>query len=82
MYPSVLPQLVEANTQLDLVPLPPGLVTDRQSMDVLFYDPLSASRNGDEAVQAVKYQRNSKGDGHENRRKPRRLLPAMWFCFG
>src|SRR3954470_24987514 len=41
MYPSVLPQLVEAGTQLDLVPLPRGSVTGRKSADVVFYDPLS-----------------------------------------
>jgi hypothetical protein len=75
MYPSVvLPQLVEANTHLDLVPLPPGLSTRRQSVDVIFYDPLSSSRNGDEVPQAAKYRRNSKGDGLVNRTEAQKAV--------
>jgi hypothetical protein len=67
LYPSVLPQLVAASTHLDLVLLPPGLTPDRQSMDVVFYDPLSSSWNGDEVSVAAKYRRKSKGDGYANR---------------
>jgi hypothetical protein len=59
-YPRVLPQLVEADTHLDLVPLPPGLVLGRKSVDVIFYDPLSSSRNGEEVPQVPKYRRNAR----------------------
>jgi hypothetical protein len=67
LYPSVLPQHVAASTHLDLVLLPPALTVGRQSMDVVFYDPLSSSWNGDEVPLAAKYRRKSKGDGYANR---------------
>jgi uncharacterized membrane protein len=70
MYPSVVSQLVEANTNLDLARLPPGLLTGRQSMDVVFYDPLTASRKRRGSFSwAAKYAKNSKGLGHANRTK-------------
>jgi hypothetical protein len=82
MYPSVLPQLVEAN-HLDLVPLPPGLVTGRKSVDVVFFDPLSSSRNGDEVPQPANDRRNSKGGGHVNRREAQKAvardLALLWL---
>lgn len=66
MYPSVLPQSVDATTHLDL-PLPSlGLDTARQSADVIFHDPLSSQRNGDEASLALKYGKKDKGTGYEN----------------
>jgi hypothetical protein len=76
MYPSVVPpQLVEANTHLDLVPLPPpGLSTRRQGPDVIFYDPLASSRDGDEVPIAAKYRRNSKGDGSVDRTEARKAV--------
>ena len=75
MYPSVLPQLVEANTHLGLVPLPPGFVGGRQSVDSnVFYDPLSSSRNGDEVPRTATYRRNSKGDGHLSRTESRKTV--------
>lgn len=74
MYPSVFPQLVESNTHPDLVPLPPGLIAGRQSMDVVFYDPLSSSRNGDEVPRAARYRRNFKGDGHVNRTEAQKAV--------
>ena len=67
LYPNVIPQPVAAGTHLDLVLLPPGLTAGRQSMDVVFYDPLSSSWNGDEVPLAAKYRRKSKGDGYLNR---------------
>lgn len=69
MYPSVLPKLVAASTHRDLVLLPPGLTTDRQSMDVVFYDPLATSWNGDEVPVVPNFRRKSKGDGYVNRRE-------------
>src|SRR4051794_30894826 len=63
MYPTVFPWHVEAGAHPEQVPLPPGLDSGRQSADVVFYDPLSSSRAGDEVHQAPKYPRNSKGDG-------------------
>ncbi|TLM80770.1 hypothetical protein [Pseudarthrobacter sp. NamE5] len=74
MYPSVLPQLIEANTRLDLIPLPPGLVTGQQSVGVVFYDPLSPSRNGYELSQTAKYQKNPEGHGHVNRAEARKAV--------
>lgn len=69
MYPSVLPKLVAASTHRDLVLLPPGLTTDRQSVDVVFYDPLASSWNGDEVPVVPKLRRKSKGDGYVNPRE-------------
>lgn len=74
MYPSVLPPLVAASTHLDLVLLPPGLTTGRQSMDVVFYDPLSPSRNGDEVPLVPKYRRKPKGDGYVNRTEAQKAV--------
>jgi hypothetical protein len=74
MYPIVLPQLVEADTQVDPVPLPPGLVTGRKSVDLVFYDPLSSSRNGDAVPQAAKYRRNSEGGGNINRSEAQKAV--------
>lgn len=36
-------------------------------MDVVFYDPLAFSRNGDEALLVPKYRKKPEGDGHLNR---------------
>lgn len=74
MYPSALPQLVKANTHLDLIPLPPDSVTGRQSVDVVFYDPLSSSKNGEEVPQTAKYERSSKGDGHVHRTEAQKTV--------
>lgn len=73
MYPSVVPQLVEANTHLDLVAVPPVVFTGKE-VNVVFYDPLSASRNGDGVCQAAKYPSNSKGDGYLNRREAQKAV--------
>lgn len=74
MYPSVLPKPVEASTHLDLVLPPPGLTTGRQSVDVVFYDPLSSSWNGDEVPLVPKYRRNSRGDGYLNRNQAQKAV--------
>lgn len=74
IYPSVVPQLVKTNAHLDLVPVPPGSVTGRKSVDVVFYDPLSSSRNGDEVPQPANYRRKSKGDGRVNRREAQKAV--------
>jgi hypothetical protein len=74
MYPSVLPQLVEANTHLDLVPQPPGLVAGRQSEDVVFYHPLSSSRNGYEIPHTARNRRNSEGEGRIHRAEARKAV--------
>jgi hypothetical protein len=74
MYPSVLPQPVDATTHLDL-PLPSlGLDTPRQSADVVFHDPLSSQRNGDEASPALKYGKKHKGTGYENRTEAQKAV--------
>jgi hypothetical protein len=74
MYPSVLPQLVDASTQLDL-PLPrPGFDTGRQSEDIFFYDPLSSKGNGDEAPLAPKYRKKHIGAGYVNRAEAQKAL--------
>jgi hypothetical protein len=82
MYPSVLPQLVEANTCLDLVPLAHGLVTGRQSVDVVFYDPLSSCCNGKEVPRAPEHGRNIKSDGHVKRTEAQKAvardLALLW----
>jgi hypothetical protein len=81
MYPSVVSQLVEANTHLDLARLPPGLLTGRQSMDVVFYDPLSASRKRRGSFPwAGKYARNSKGVGHANRMQEQEDVARDLLC--
>lgn len=67
MYPGVLPQRAVASTHLDLVLLPSCLTTGRQSMDVVFYDPLSSTRNGDEALLVPKYRKKPEGSGLLNR---------------
>lgn len=67
MYPSVLPQPGVATTHLDL-PFPSlGSDTPRQSADVIFYDPLSSQRHGDEVSPAMKYGKKYKGTRYENR---------------
>lgn len=58
MYPTVLPQRVEADIHLDLVPLPPGLAKCQQGQDVVFHDPLSFSTNADAVPKAAKYLAN------------------------
>jgi len=67
MYPTVLPRPDEADTHPDQIPLPPGVDSGRQSVDVVFYDPLSSSRTGDKVRQAPRYPRNSKGDAYISR---------------
>ncbi len=74
MYPSVFPHLVESNTHPDRVPLPPGLTVGRQSVDVVFYDPLSSIRNGEEVPRAARYGWNSKGDGHVSRTEAQKAV--------
>lgn len=74
MYPSVLPQLGEANTRPDLVPLPPALATGQQSLTVVFYDPLSPSKNGYELSKAGKYQRNFESLDHVYRAEARKAI--------
>ena len=73
MYPSALPQLVEADAHLDRIGRPPGLV-GRQSVDVVFYDPLSSKRKGEEVPQAAKYGRNTKCDGNVNRTEAQKAV--------
>jgi hypothetical protein len=67
-------QLVAASTDLDLVLLPPDLTNGRQSMDVVFYDPLSSIWNGDEVLPVAKYRRKSKGDGFANPTEARKAV--------
>lgn len=67
MYPSVLPQLVEDGTHRDLALSRPGVGTGRQSVDVLFYDPLTSMGNGDEVPLAPKYRKKHKGAGYVDR---------------
>ncbi|WP_159735990.1 hypothetical protein [Arthrobacter sp. 9V] len=57
MYPSVLPQFGEANNQLDLVPLPLGVGAGKQNQQVVFYDPLSPSKNGEEIPLATTWSK-------------------------
>ena len=74
MYPSILPQLVEADTLLDLIPIPPRLRGGRQREDVVFYDPLSSVGDGEDVPQAAKYGRNSKGEGQVNRMEAQKAV--------
>jgi hypothetical protein len=43
-------------------------------MNVVFYDPLSSRRNGEEVAQAVQYRRNSADDGHIYRREAQKAV--------
>jgi hypothetical protein len=67
MYPSVLQQPGQTDTRLALVPPLLGAVAGRQSAEVVFDDPLSPSRNGDELPNIAKYWRNPRGDIHRDR---------------
>lgn len=66
MYPSVLPQPVDALNRPDLPLLSFELDTARQSTDVIFHDPFSPLQNGDEASLASNYGKKHKGTGYEN----------------
>lgn len=61
MYPGVLPQPADASTSPDLA-LPPSLDGGRQSVQIIFYDPLSSERNGDDAL-VPKYREKYKCAG-------------------
>lgn len=74
MYPSVLPRLVAASTHPDLALPSLGLDTGRQSGDVIFYDPLSSQRNGDEASLASKDRKIHKGSVYENRAEAQKAV--------
>ena len=74
MYPTVLPRPVEADTHPDQVSLPPGLDSRWRSTDLIFYDPLSSRRTGDEVRQTPKYPRNSKGESYVNRIKAQKAV--------
>jgi hypothetical protein len=74
MYPTVLPRPVEADTHPDQVPLPPRLDSRRRSTDLVFYDPLSSKRTGDEVRQTPKYPGNSKGVSYVNRIKAQKAV--------
>jgi hypothetical protein len=76
MYPSLLPQLAKTNPQPEHVPLPPGLVVSRQSVEVVFYDPLSSSRSGDEPHPVAKYRRNFKSLCHPDRAEARKAVAS------
>jgi hypothetical protein len=73
LYPSVLPQRGRTDTCLTLVPPPLG-VAGMQSAGVVFYDPLSPSRNGDELPHIAKYWRNPGRDVHRDRAEARRAV--------
>jgi hypothetical protein len=73
MYPSLLPQPREASAERDPVSLLPGVVAGRQSVDVVFYDPLS-SGGCEELPQGAECRRNSTVDGHVDREEARKAL--------
>lgn len=74
IYPTVLPRLVEAATHPDQVPLPPGLDSRRRSTHLVFYDPLSSRRTGEEVRQTPKYPSNSKGVNYVDRIKAQKAV--------
>lgn len=73
LYPSALPQRGQADTRLTLVPPPLG-VAGTQSAGVVFYDPLSPSRNGDGLPRIAKYWRNPGRHVHRDRAEARRAV--------
>jgi hypothetical protein len=74
LYPSALPQPGETDTRLALVPPPLGVIEGRQSAGVVFYDPLSTLRNGDEDPHIAKYWRNPRGNAHTDRAAARKAV--------
>jgi len=73
LYPSVLPQRGQTDARHTLVPPPLG-IAGRQNAGVVFYDPLSPSRNGDQLPHIAKYWRNPGRDAHTDRAEARKAV--------
>lgn len=74
MYPSVLPQLDDASTRLDLALSLPGADTDRKTVAVIFYDPLASKGNGDEAPLGSKERKKYKVAAYGNRAEAQKAV--------